>query len=216
MESTNPSRNMPQAALAKTQTCPICKERIASSQWEAHYASEVATLDSSTCLPAKRRIQQIRQNKKYLKVKGNRLKRSSFYSKDPVKRSSFVESEKCCFICNHNLNGKSEQEINSHVDKCLAKAQEDESEEEFEEYTWAGVTRVRATTMLQGNFSEAGFTVGKQTDEDEDVDVDGVQGYGDAVFGEDSILNLTKDEPTFDEETAVNDNELIDQGILYP
>ena len=33
----------------------------------------------------------------------------------------------------------------------------DGSEEQYEEYTWAGVTRVRATTMLQGGFAGQSF-----------------------------------------------------------
>ncbi|GFS18893.1 E3 ubiquitin-protein ligase RNF220, partial [Elysia marginata] len=47
-------------------------------------------------------------------------------------------------------------------------------EGEFEEYEWAGQTRVRATSMLEGGFSGSGFQTSKKgSDEDAELNVDG-------------------------------------------
>ncbi|KAJ3217668.1 hypothetical protein HDU67_007491 [Dinochytrium kinnereticum] len=40
-----------------------------------------------------------------------------------------------------------------------------------EEYSWAGQTRVRITTMLEGGFEANGFSVNKKTDKDIDEDI---------------------------------------------
>ena len=55
-----------------------------------------------------------------------------------------------CPVCGEKLSSI-EEEASLHVDSCL-KDQEGSSEassdDEYEEYTWCNVTRVRATSML--------------------------------------------------------------------
>lgn len=63
-----------------------------------------------------------------------------------------------CFICNDTLHGDSEA-INLHIDRCLAsfdssQQQQSSSSEPgaWDEYEWAGQTRVRATAMMEGGY----------------------------------------------------------------
>ncbi|CAH1243808.1 RNF220 [Branchiostoma lanceolatum] len=113
-----------------------------------------------------------------------------------------------CPICSVKLGGTPE-EMNGHVEACLKKSQRDsetdpvdvEGEtEEFEEYTWAGQTRVRATSMLQGQFEAQGFQVvrsKKENDSDQDLNVDGddAEEYGKPQYRERDIIPCTSDEP---------------------
>ncbi|KAI8819099.1 uncharacterized protein EV422DRAFT_116617 [Fimicolochytrium jonesii] len=96
--------------------------------------------------------------------------------------------------------------LNRHIDECL-EAQKNAaagassssglnvpaidqggSGEQWEEYTWAGQTRVRASAMLEGGFAASGFTVRKpaeqDTDEEIDIDDDGTDEFGQTQFGE--------------------------------
>ena len=52
-----------------------------------------------------------------------------------------------------------------------------------EEYTWAGETRVRATTLLEGPLARHGFQKPSRGDETEEVDIDGMDEDGDE-FGQ--------------------------------
>jgi len=85
-----------------------------------------------------------------------------------VKNRKRKADEASCPVCSERLSGTPE-ELNQHVDRCLNKqnngnpagqnANVDEEEvdvegdPEYEEYEWAGQTRVRATSMLVGGFS---------------------------------------------------------------
>ncbi|XP_078657983.1 E3 ubiquitin-protein ligase Rnf220-like isoform X18 [Branchiostoma floridae x Branchiostoma belcheri] len=118
-----------------------------------------------------------------------------------------------CPICSVKLGGTPE-EMNGHVEACLKKSQRDsETEpvdvegeiEEFEEYTWAGQTRVRATSMLQGQFEAQGFQVvrsKKENDSDQDLNVDGddAEEYGKPQYRERDIIPCTSDEPAENKE----------------
>lgn len=61
----------------------------------------------------------------------------------------------------------------------------DEEEEEYEEYEWAGQTRIRTTTLLPGGLAASGFQTGSKVsaEEEEDIDLD-VDGCDQATFGE--------------------------------
>lgn len=67
-----------------------------------------------------------------------------------------------------------------------------EGEDDWEEYTWAGQTRVRLTSLFEGDFaSAAGFSVNRKTDkdveEDIDIDDDGTEEFGAAQYGEEVL-----------------------------
>ncbi|CAL1548458.1 unnamed protein product [Lymnaea stagnalis] len=89
-------------------------------------------------------------------------------------------------------------DLNAHVEMCLKQRTDGEEEPvdvegEYEEYEWAGQTRVRATSMLEGGFSGQGFqTTRKGSDEDGELNVDGddTEEYGKPQFSEKDILPL--------------------------
>ncbi|KAI9498652.1 hypothetical protein BDB00DRAFT_798939 [Zychaea mexicana] len=91
-----------------------------------------------------------------------------------------------CFICNETLHGDLEA-INLHIDSCLANMNSTGSSattpdvtepsggsgsNSWDEYEWAGQTRVRATAMMDGGYGGAGFATTSKREEDEDVDED--------------------------------------------
>eukprot|EP00842_Homolaphlyctis_polyrhiza_P006806 jgi/Hompol1/714/HPOL_002414-RA len=116
-----------------------------------------------------------------------------------------------CFICGIPLPSNAD-EINAHIDSCLEKGgsfmngTRDEgqtallatssSAQQWDEYSWAGQTRVRATALLEGGFEGSGFQVHKladqDTDEDIDIDIDddGTVEYGLPQFGEDDLQDF--------------------------
>lgn len=71
-----------------------------------------------------------------------------------------------CPVCNQPVPG----DINAHVESCLQRGGEangthsDEDEDDsidvegetYEEYEWAGQTRIRASSLLEGGYSAAG------------------------------------------------------------
>ncbi|RUS18089.1 hypothetical protein BC937DRAFT_89162 [Endogone sp. FLAS-F59071] len=69
------------------------------------------------------------------------------------------------------------------------------------EYEWAGQTRVRVTSLLEGGYRGVGFAITKKdedVDDDVDVEDDGAAVFGEAQFAEKDIL---VNEPDEDEES---------------
>ncbi|XP_023219471.1 E3 ubiquitin-protein ligase RNF220-like isoform X2 [Centruroides sculpturatus] len=144
----------------------------------------------------------------YQRVKSNRQNRLNA-SSSPIcaarKGKKKRPMEETCSVCNERLSGTSE-EINNHIESCLRK-KETESDEEnvdvedefYEEYEWAGQTRIRATSLLHGRFSASGYQVGKHDDDDDDqdlnVDGDDTVTYGQAQYTEADVIPCTSDEP---------------------
>ncbi|KAJ3022888.1 UNVERIFIED_CONTAM: hypothetical protein HDU68_008877, partial [Siphonaria sp. JEL0065] len=67
-----------------------------------------------------------------------------------------------------------------------------QGEVEFEEYTWAGQTRVRVTSMLEGGFAAHGFNVynkkrDKDVEEDIDIDMDEEEMFGGVQFTNEDV-----------------------------
>lgn len=139
----------------------------------------------------------------YQKIRSNRQKRLKI---KPKKRKT---EETTCPVCNEQPIG----DINEHVDRCLEKTEtrlngnlKPESDEEsidvegetFDEYEWAGQTRVRASSMLPGGFAAAGIgtTITPASDDENELNVDGddTQIYGPPQFSERSIVPISKDE----------------------
>ncbi|RKP10515.1 hypothetical protein THASP1DRAFT_27699 [Thamnocephalis sphaerospora] len=102
---------------------------------------------------------------------------------------STSDQQSVCFMCGELLEGDLAQ-VNAHIDRCLAApASDPETDNQetpasasatFEEYTWAGQTRVRVTSMLEGG--TAGYAPSRRaeedTNEDLDIDEDDTQIYG--------------------------------------
>ncbi|XP_067679871.1 E3 ubiquitin-protein ligase Rnf220-like isoform X1 [Haliotis asinina] len=153
----------------------------------------------------------------YLRIRCNRQSRLSARCRNKKKKPSEEGyKETLCPVCNDRLTGNAD-ELNAHVEQCLKKYQtrgdlgEDEpvdvegDGDQYEEYTWAGQTRVRATTMLQGGFAKSGFqtmNLRRIQDEDIDLNVDGddSEEYGKPQFSEVDVIPVSADEPGEDRE----------------
>lgn len=171
--------------------CPFCNESIKNIQ--DHFNDHLSNFDNSLIAPSRHKpsSKSLKQSTLVKKIKNNRQKRSTNTSTP-------------CFVCGQDLP-KSQDEINAHIDYCLAL--NNQSEEAYEEeYTWAGVTRIRATTMIEGNFEDHGFIVNKSNpiNEVEDVDIDSEDVYSGIGFNESDVVKyqVSEDTETFQEETT--------------
>ncbi|ESO86621.1 hypothetical protein LOTGIDRAFT_128647 [Lottia gigantea] len=150
----------------------------------------------------------------YLRIRCNRQARLSSRSRNRKKRpGEDGVKETSCPICNEKLTGTSE-ELNSHVELCLKRRGDLEDEpvdvegdgEQYEEYTWAGQTRIRATSLLEGGFAKSGFLtsncrrISQEEDVDLNVDVDDSEEYGTPQYSEADIVPLKSDEPNENQE----------------
>lgn len=118
-----------------------------------------------------------------------------------------------CPVCQEEIHGSGD-ELNSHVEACLRKKEgggvdendDINSHEVFEEYEWAGQTRIRATSLLEGGFRASGFQTGikrKREDEDDgDLNIDGddSEEYGKPQYTEADVIPCSTNEP--DEDNA--------------
>jgi len=144
-----------------------------------------------------------------------------------------------CFMCGTVLYGSLDQ-INLHIDRCLQQQQLEQMEsisssnttstttntaiihdneintplkksKSFDEYTWAGQTRIRATSLHEGSFADfASNPVGKsKIDDDTDIELnvedDETEIYGQKQYGEHNIVQL-KTENTKKSEESDNNN----------
>lgn len=184
--------------------CPVCSCTLRSTEVDQHLTCELDKLQKINV--------RTRQNGKcnslsptnsngsdngidkqwetYQRIRSNRQCRQKSKSK---KRKA---DDVICPVCNKETT----EEINMHVEKCLRKsASGNESDENidveaFEEYEWAGQSRVRATSLFQGGVSSLGTSV-SMADEDEDLVVDGddSQIYGSPQYSERDIIPADND-----------------------
>ncbi|KAI9321005.1 hypothetical protein BX666DRAFT_1262568 [Dichotomocladium elegans] len=96
-----------------------------------------------------------------------------------------------CFICNERLHGDLDA-VNLHIDNCLATIDAQQQQQTgsnndansgWEEYEWAGQTRVRASAMMEGGYGGAGFATASKREEDEDDEDLDVEDDDDAKYG---------------------------------
>uniref|UniRef100_A0A336LIU9 CSON006042 protein n=1 Tax=Culicoides sonorensis TaxID=179676 RepID=A0A336LIU9_CULSO len=139
----------------------------------------------------------------YQKIKSNRQNRLKI---KPKKRKT---DDISCPVCNERVS----DDINSHVEKCLKKTEnghsqqmssDDESTidvdgETYDQYEWAGQTRIRAAGLLPGGYSAVGIgtRITPASDDENELNVDGDDGdiYGPPQFSErDVIVPISKDE----------------------
>lgn len=126
-----------------------------------------------------------------------------------------------------------EQRLHEHLEACLRvppqsqdNLNDDENEdvdvdtaEDFEEYEWAGQTRVRATSLIQGGLRGAGFLTITHADEDMELDVENVErSYGTAQFTDaDIILPEAENENEASERNALRKKVLgQSDGLVIP
>lgn len=134
----------------------------------------------------------------------------TLYSTFQIKPKKRKIDDITCPMCNQRIN----EDINSHVEKCLRKTEpannghapissDEESTidvdgESYEEYEWAGQTRIRAAGLLPGGYSAVGIgtRITPASDEENELNVDGDDNvYGPPQFSErDVIVPISKDE----------------------
>lgn len=161
-------------------------------------------------------------------IRRNRLARNA--NEQPRnRRRSANEEQQTCFICNMSLTGLNVHEVNHHIDQCLTRDEETEQQpavppppnvlagtsdqDTYEEYEWAGQTRVRATSMLAGGMAVLGHTVSRNHRGSEDIEDDlnideddndafGSAQYDDSFLQRDQTVEKDSDATVTDEEVG--------------
>lgn len=185
--------------------CPVCSVTLRQSEIDSHLHVEIEKLNK---LPAPK----IKANGKHVTPSSSESCSSSSCTNDADKNWETYQKvrhnrqtrlrtktrkrkadEGLCPICNKEVS----EDITIHVELCLRKSEQNNSSdqddenidiESFEEYEWAGQSRVRTTTLLQGGVSSLGQTI-QVVDEDEDLNVDGDgEIYGSPQYTEQDII----------------------------
>ncbi|XP_023329508.1 E3 ubiquitin-protein ligase Rnf220 [Eurytemora carolleeae] len=106
-----------------------------------------------------------------------------------------------CQVCCENIEGSLEDHC-QHVKSCLQVPRTVENSEEeyvyvedYEEYEWAGQSRIRVNTLLSGGLAGAGFLTIQRTDETEELDVTGEEvELGPEQYNENSLVQASRQE----------------------
>ncbi|OLY83140.1 E3 ubiquitin-protein ligase [Smittium mucronatum] len=174
-QSSDSNLDVPLAALIRT---------------KRKYSRNIKTVEINSTKTSNKKTQKTKQLKKNNQTPKSKPIRKSTRSRKPVLETLRDESDfeldpnietNICFICNKVLNGLNLQEVNTHIDNCLASQALEQSSSTFPdsigfpnvpditctptnhhdttfnsgfvEYEWAGQTRVRATALLEGSIS---------------------------------------------------------------
>jgi len=141
------------------------------------------------------------------------------------RQSKSNSKKQTCFICGNELAGDSD-EINDHIDRCLANSTGDsneqtttnssrrnsrskkskyQSDEEYDEgvetYTWGGETRIRTCSLLENGYKEiyGETSKPKKSEEDEDLELDvisEVSKFGIPQYTEADLITQQEEEDT--------------------
>lgn len=151
--------------------CPVCSITLRDNELESHLESELDKLSKLSNNVKNKKCSKVQPSNSnnanlpstslgkgwetYQKVKANRHIRQKSKSK---KRKT---DEIVCPVCNKTTT----EDIMLHVEMCLQqteKCNNSSSEDEnidvegFEEYEWAGQTRIRASSLLEGGYANTG------------------------------------------------------------
>nr|XP_023025752.1 E3 ubiquitin-protein ligase Rnf220 [Leptinotarsa decemlineata] len=176
--------------------CPICSVTIRDTEVDIHLNSEIEKLNklpsskykvNSKSNPSSSSHNNTDKNwETFQKVRSNRQTRQR--TKTRKRRA-----EDTCPICNNEVS----EDLILHVELCLRRSEtangsesdENIDVEAFEEYEWAGQSRIRATALLQGSVSNLGTSITMaEEDEDLNVDVDDTQMYGLPQYHEKDVI----------------------------
>ncbi|RKO92065.1 hypothetical protein BDK51DRAFT_31571 [Blyttiomyces helicus] len=206
-------------APADSRRCPICLEQIPKGELSAHHQLELRRLADGNPEPtdeagsvkprrgaAVAAAQQIAQAKK-----GKGPARSGIGLVDANEQDEAHYS-----ISSSEPLPTDPESVNAHIDRCLARqgvgasadaddlVMDDDEEEEVNdrkwgaEYTFDGVTRVRASALVEGYAESSGFSIHRRTDhdidDDIDIDEDDTEQFGEVQYGEDTIVRLADDD----------------------
>lgn len=113
-----------------------------------------------------------------------------------------IEDSLACPVCAFDIPSA---EYSSHLENCLTTTDpphvDDEPDEDVdidtleavETYTWAGHTRVRATSLVQGGLRGPGFVSITRSDEDQVLDIEGdgeeeIQDFGESQYTDSDLI----------------------------
>ncbi|KAJ8306520.1 hypothetical protein KUTeg_017065 [Tegillarca granosa] len=190
-----------------TPCCPICGLTLRNGEVEAHYSMEIEKIDkivrggrhSRDTTPQGRKASVrypvcafICMQTLPSPLSGRRGKDSP--STEAVSQSRYDSYQR--IRCNRQARLSEQRGEHDNEDETV---DVEGDGEQYEEYEWAGQTRIRATTMLEGGFAGSGFHVTsskKQVDEDVDLNVDGddSEEYGKAHYDISLTINLRYNE----------------------
>lgn len=179
--------------------CPVCSLTLRPSEVDMHLNSEIDKLNKlpSSKLKFNHKSHSSVANgsseesadknwSTYQHVRSNRQTRQK--TKTRKRRA-----EDICPICNKEVS----EDITIHVDVCLRKSEANGNESDenidvesnFEEYEWAGHSRIRVTSLFEGGVSALGTPI-NMADGDEDLNVDGddCQIYGSPQYSETDVI----------------------------
>lgn len=204
-----------------TACCPICKVTLRSGDFSSHVQLELDKLSkmSSRCRKPTVIESTSPRKKAYERVRNNRLARHRA-------REMRVEGSDntTCPVCNEPING-SPDELNEHVEYCLSRVERtdenedvdvDQSDDEFEEYEWAGQTRVRASSLMLRDAGAAASSAVTSTDDAVDLNIedDDCVLYGDAQYTEADLL-VSSDESMQDKNRFILRNAVISGEVNH-
>ncbi|CAH1772907.1 unnamed protein product [Owenia fusiformis] len=205
--------------------CPACGLSLRVGEIQSHYALEIERLERSNSRKGASRestplgrknvpltpssgrrgtpsLEAVAQSRfeSYLRVKLNRQSRLN--AKNRIKRRK--QEESACPVCDEKMVG-SPEELNSHVEHCLKRrggcdiagpVDVEGDDEQYEEYTWAGQTRVRATSMVPGGLLGYASSSKEEDSGVLNVDDDDNDLYGKPQYSEVNIIPTIEDEPS--------------------
>lgn len=179
--------------------CPVCSVTLRQTEIDSHLNSEIEKLNKLPSSKLKIKNNPSSSTNGSSSSDNNTDKNWETFQKVRLNRQSRQKTktrkrraEEICPICNKEVN----EDITLHVELCLRRSEANGSEsdenidvEAYEEYEWAGQSRVRATSLLQGGISSLGTTI-SMADEDEDLNVDGddTQMYGSPQYSETDVI----------------------------
>lgn len=215
-------RSLPAATFG----CPVCGVTLRQQELQQHWQLEVDRLQGIARNVARRHRSDSAPAGSSNRTNPRRESLEQVRANRDQRRQG---TEVHCPVCHIALRGLPER-LAEHVNRCLARQEDgdlmdedvdvDGVGESFDEYEWAGQSRLRATSLLEGGFRAAGWTTastsagggsssssgaataaGRAANDDDNVDLD-VDGdaYGRAQFSEADLIPLASSEPTEERE----------------
>ncbi|CAH1255943.1 unnamed protein product [Diabrotica balteata] len=179
--------------------CPVCSVTIRDSEANLHLNSEIEKLNKLQVSKVKLLNGKNTPSSSNDSVEKNSDKNWETFQKIRLNRQSRQrtktrkrKAEETCPVCNQEV----QEDLTLHVELCLRRSEANSSEsdenidvEAFEEYDWAGQSRIRATSLLEGGVSSLGTTINMVDDDEElNVDVDDHQMYGSPEYSETDVI----------------------------
>ncbi|XP_077499174.1 E3 ubiquitin-protein ligase Rnf220-like isoform X2 [Amblyomma americanum] len=219
--------------------CPVCGVTLRPHELQQHWQLEVDRLHGIARNVARRQRSDSSSGRCVNGISRRREQSVSRVRSNRQRRRRGPSSCVSCPVCHRALEG-SPDELAEHVDRCLARAPNDDSMDEevdvdvtgsgeggaetFDEYEWAGQSRLRATALLEGGYRAAGWFIGGSSsiacrssnnanDDDADLDVDGddADTFGRPQFSEADLIPLDSGEPCEERERLLRQAVLLNQ-----